>query len=449
MTVILHVDGDAFFASCEVASRPWLKGKPVVTGYERGIASSMSYEAKALGITRAMSVAEIRRTYPQVAVLNSDYKTYSIYSQRMCTIVRRHAGAVEEYSIDECFADITESVDPALREPTLSAYVELARRIKNSLDSELGITFSVGVSVNKVLAKAASKWQKPSGLTCINMLERDKYLASLPIHKIWGIGPSGTAELVKYGINTAGDFASRPTDWVAAHFHAPLQAIHAELCGRSVLHFGGPEEEQASVSRTGTFSPPSSDRAYLLAELSMHAEAACKELRDQGQVTRHVFFFLKSKDFVYFRADAKLSRPVNTPEDIVRVMSAKLSSIFRKGILYRATGVTLSSLSPEGKMTGDIFSQGIDTRLYRAVDALSRKYGKDMVFLGSSLTALREEIREGQHGRGNGNNRDIKNDRQNKHTGIRETARPIMPSRAYAHTHTYKHWAIPFLGFTD
>ena len=100
-------------------------------------------------------------------------------------------------------------------------------------------------------------------------------------------------------------------------------------------------------------------------------------------------------------------------------------------------------------MTGDIFSQGIDTRLYRAVDALSRKYGKDMVFLGSSLTALREEIREGQHGRGNGNNRDIKNDRQNKHTGIRETARPIMPSRAYAHTHTYKHWAIPFLGFTD
>ena len=274
MTVILHVDGDAFFASCEVASRPWLKGKPVVTGYERGIASSMSYEAKALGITRAMSVAEIRRTYPQVAVLNSDYKTYSIYSQRMCTIVRRHAGAVEEYSIDECFADITESVDPALREPTLSAYVELARRIKNSLDSELGITFSVGVSVNKVLAKAASKWQKPSGLTCINMLERDKYLASLPIHKIWGIGPSGTAELVKYGINTAGDFASRPTDWVAAHFHAPLQAIHAELCGRSVLHFGGPEEEQASVSRTGTFSPPSSDRAYLLAELSMHAEAA-------------------------------------------------------------------------------------------------------------------------------------------------------------------------------
>jgi len=104
---ILHVDGDAFFASCEVARNPALKGKPVVTGQERGIASALTYEAKALGVVRGMSIREIRKRYPSVVVLPSDYATYSLYSRRMYSIVRRYSPCVDEYSIDECFADLT------------------------------------------------------------------------------------------------------------------------------------------------------------------------------------------------------------------------------------------------------------------------------------------------------------------------------------------------------
>lgn len=104
---ILHIDGDSFFASCEIARDPSLKGKSVVTGRERGIASSMSYEAKARGVTRGMQIHMIRKICPDAIIIPSDYETYSLYSKRMFEIVRRYTPDVDEYSIDECFADLT------------------------------------------------------------------------------------------------------------------------------------------------------------------------------------------------------------------------------------------------------------------------------------------------------------------------------------------------------
>ncbi|HBP87539.1 MAG TPA: hypothetical protein DD706_07575 [Nitrospiraceae bacterium] len=159
---ILHIDGDAFFAAVEQSRDPALKGKPVVTGKERGIAASMSYEAKACGVTGGMRLSEIKRFCPQVVVLPSDFETYSLLSKRMFSIVRRYTSEVEGYSIDECFADIT-----GLQRPLKGSYQQIAERIKHALDVELGFTFSVGLAPTKVVAKLGSKWEKPSGLTCI------------------------------------------------------------------------------------------------------------------------------------------------------------------------------------------------------------------------------------------------------------------------------------------
>src|ERR687887_2729517 len=159
---IIHIDGDAFFASCEQARDPQLQGKPVITGKERGIAASMSYEAKACGVTRGMRLFEIKRLCPEAVILPSDYETYSLLSQRLFAIVRRYTPEVEEYSIDEVFADLT-----GLRRPLRMSYATIAERIKKELDAELGFTFSMGLAPNKVVAKIASKWQKPSGLTAI------------------------------------------------------------------------------------------------------------------------------------------------------------------------------------------------------------------------------------------------------------------------------------------
>jgi DNA polymerase IV len=128
---ILHIDGDAFFASCEQSRNPKLQGKPVVTGKERGIAASMSYEAKARGIPRGMRLSDLTRLCPDAMLLPSDYETYSLLSQRLFAIVRRFTPDVEEYSIDECFADLT-----GLRRPLRRSYLTMAERIKREVDIE-------------------------------------------------------------------------------------------------------------------------------------------------------------------------------------------------------------------------------------------------------------------------------------------------------------------------
>src|ERR1700752_272990 len=131
----------------------------------------MSLEAKALGITRGMRLFEVKRICPDAIILPSDYETYSLYSKRLFAIVRRYTPDVEEYSIDECFCDLT-----GLRRPLRMSYIQIANRIKEDLDTELGFTFSVGLAPNKVVAKIASKWEKPSGLTAIPGRELHRFL---------------------------------------------------------------------------------------------------------------------------------------------------------------------------------------------------------------------------------------------------------------------------------
>ncbi len=143
---ILHVDADAFFASVEQALHPELKGRPVVTGQERGI------------IACGVPLHEARCRCRGLVVLPSDYETYSLYSRRLFTILRRHTPSVEEYSIDEGFADLS-----GLRRVFRASYEDIARRIQAAVRQELDITVSAGLSLSKSLAKLASKFRKPAG----------------------------------------------------------------------------------------------------------------------------------------------------------------------------------------------------------------------------------------------------------------------------------------------
>src|SRR3989344_5269664 len=201
---ILHMDGDAFFVGCEMSKNPKLKGKSVVTGEERGIVSALSYEAKALGIVRGMPIFTLKKKFPSVLVLPGDYAYYARMSKQMFDIVRRYADDVEEYSIDECFADLT-----GLDKPLRMSYKEIAERIKKEINEELGLSVSIGLAPTKVLAKVASKWQKPDGLTVIEGESAPDFLAKTPIEKIWGIGPRTAEFLKKKGIGTAGEVANR------------------------------------------------------------------------------------------------------------------------------------------------------------------------------------------------------------------------------------------------
>ena len=321
---IVHIDGDAFFAACEQSRNPVLKGKPVVTGKERGIAASMSYEAKACGVTRGMRISEIKRHCPQVVLLPSDYETYSLLSKRMFAIVRRYTPDVEEYSIDECFADLT-----GLQRPLKGSYPQIAARIKHSLDVELGFTFSVGLAPTKVVAKIGSKWKKPSGLTCIPGWDIHRYLGRLPVEKVWGIGAKTTAYLAKHGIHTALAFARLPERWVLQHLPKPFYEIWQELRGTSVLALETQEKEDyQSVQKFKTFSPPSNDREFVFSQLAKNIENGCMKVRRYQLVAGSAMCFLRTQDFRDVGLEVRFSRPTAFSHEVIHALRPLFDDLF-------------------------------------------------------------------------------------------------------------------------
>lgn len=384
---ILHIDGDCFFAACEVARNPKLKGKPVVIGKERGIVCAMTYEAKALGIKRCMTIREARKVCPQVVVMESDHETYCIYSQRMASIVRRYTPEVEEYSIDECFAELT-----GQDEYFKTSYEEIVRRIKYDLDTELGMTFSLGLSTTKVLAKVGSKWEKPSGLTCIPQEDIPIYLKELSVGKIWGIGGQTAFLLNRFGVKTAYDFVNKGEEWIHANLAKPYFEIWKELKGESVLELNLEHKDNyQSISRTLTFTPPSQDKSYIFSQLSKNVEEACMKLRRHHLASKNVYFFLKTQEFKYQGLEIQLPHLVCAPQEILKIVEEKFDEVYKPNVLYRATGINLNRLT-KNTVIVDLFgeSEGIENinTVYNFVDTLSHKFGRHTIFLGSSFKAL-------------------------------------------------------------
>lgn len=384
---VIHIDGDAFFASCEQSRDQSLRGKPVVTGKERGIAASMSYEAKARGVTRGMRLFEIKKLCPEVIILPSDYETYSLLSKRLFSIVRRYTPDVEEYSIDECFCDVT-----GLRRVLRLSYPEMALKMKHDLDTELGFTFSVGLAPNKVLAKIASKWQKPSGFTAIPGRDIHRFLRELPVGKVWGIGNNTAALLAKRGVTTALDFARKDELWVKKWLTKPFYETWQELNGRSIFPLITEEKSTYhSIQKVKTFTPPSKDRAFVFSQLSKNIENACIKARKYKLAAKGAVIMLKTQAFRVHWLEVRLSRTTAFPQDIIKAIEPAFAQLFHPQEEYRSTGIVLTKLEEDTMVQLDLFGEVVRaeklSKVYQAVDRMREQYGKHTVFLGSSLLA--------------------------------------------------------------
>lgn len=394
---IIHVDGDGFFASCEVAKDPSLRGKPVITGRERGIVSACTYEAKALGIKTGMRLSEAKKLCPEAVVLPSDYETYSLFSHRMYAIVRRYTPAVEEYGIDECFADLS-----GLRRTFRMTYPQIAACIKRDLECELGITFSIGLSGTKVLAKLGSKWNKPSGLTLIPLNDTERFLDKTPVGRVWGIGPNSAAFLNTHGVRTALDFVRKDEAWIS-RLNKPLIELWQELSGESVLELDTANKDSyQSISKTRTFTPPTVDSDFVFSQLSKNIENACLKLRRYHLATSEIYFFLKTQEMQYQSFQIKLPFATSVPQDILREVAHYYPQVFSRGTRYRATGVTFGKLIPDNALQLDLFgsvnkSTGLK-QVFDSVDALSERYGKHTIFLGSSFKAMTHAQHDNERG---------------------------------------------------
>jgi DNA polymerase-4/DNA polymerase V len=381
---ILHIDGDAFFTSCEEAIHPELRSKPIITGGERGIVACASYAAKKMGVKRGVPLHEARKICPALVILPSDYETYSLFSRRMFNVMRRFTPQVEEYSIDEAFADIT-----GMRRPLRASYETIAINIKNEIAKELGITVSVGLSLTKVLAKVASKHQKPNGFTSIPGRMIAKYLEHLPVEKIWGIGYATTSYLNKMGVKTALEFARLSEDIVRRRFTKPGVEIWQELRGESVYSVC-PEEKStyASISKTKTFSPPSNDANYLFAHLMRNLESACLKARGYNLAAKRIVAFLKRNNFDFIGREVKLNRPSAYPMELSVELRNLFDDMYCPQDLYRATGIVLMELSTESNIQYSLFEDVIKAErvhdIYKVIDEVSEKFGKHSLHLGAS-----------------------------------------------------------------
>lgn len=348
---VLCLDGDAFFASVTQAVHPELKGKPIVTGYERGIATAVSYEARKLGIVRGMRCWEIAKQFPTVIIAHSDYRLYHLFSEKMFDVMRKYSPCVEVYSVDEGFADLK-----GMRRPLHMSYEQIAATIKREIETSLGITVSIGISVTKSLAKLAVNKNKPSGLTVVGGKDIDNILKETPVEKIWGIGGQSTALLNKLGIKTAYEFAKKPDTFIKRYFSKPFQEIWRELNGEMVYGVNpDAKREYKSMTRSSTVTPATNDKDVLWARLSGHIEDVFLKARNYNYAVKKITLFLKSQDFHYHPIEVKLAEATSFPMAIRKELKDAFDKIYKPNVSYRASGATIYDFCENTQKQASLF----------------------------------------------------------------------------------------------
>lgn len=369
-SAILHLDANAFFASVMQAVNPKLKGKLVVVGAERGIATAISYEAKKFGITRGMLMADIKKLCPKVVILEGDYQLFSLFSQKMFQILQQYSPIVEEYSVDEGFLDIF-----GLRRPFHASYQQIAQKIQTQINQELGLPVSIGVSLTKSLAKLASGLIKPQGITLIPGYKIEAFLSKVSLIKVWGIGPSTAAYLQKFGIKTALQFVNLPESLFQQKqpikLNKTIYEIWAELRGRMVYQIN-PEAKNhyQSISKTNTFRPPTTNSSFLWAHLQKNIENAFAKARQYGYFVKKMTIFLKTQQFRYLATEIKLTCKQQYPLLCREQIKTAFAKIYQSKTLYRTTGVILNELSQDAQQQGNLF----DNRTTKSLPKIKALY---------------------------------------------------------------------------
>src|SRR5437667_6873880 len=247
---ILHVDMDAFYASVEQRDNPALCGKPVAVGGQpdqRGVVAAASYEARAFGVHSAMSMAKAVRLCPALVIVPPDFARYKAASQTVFAIFREVTPLVEPLSLDEAYLDVTDNM---WGEPLATT---VARRLKARIQADTGLTASAGVAPNKFLAKIASGWRKPDGLTVIAPQRVESFLQQLPVDALWGVGPKTAARLRAAGIERLVDVRAADAGVLAETVGSYAEALRRMAHGEDDRAVD-PNRERKSIGCEETFA---------------------------------------------------------------------------------------------------------------------------------------------------------------------------------------------------
>ncbi|MFJ1797106.1 DNA polymerase IV [Kitasatospora griseola] len=320
---IIHLDMDAFFAAVEQASKPSLRGKPVIVGGlgGRGVVSTASYEARKFGVHSAMPMAQARRLCPNAAFLTGRFEAYRANSEIVMSLLRERSPLVEPLSLDEAFVDLEAGpYGPALAAATPAEGAQLVLALAEDLRADIvertGLTASVGAAASKLMAKIASEQAKPDGLVLIEPGSEKSVLAPMPVRALPGIGPATEQALRRAGLTSVADLAEAGfEDLVGLLGKAHGAGVFQMALGwdeRPVVA----DRDAKSVSVEDTFEVDLADRDRILREIDHLAARCVRRLRAAGRSGRTVVLKVRRFDFSTLTRSETLGGPTDEPEVI-------------------------------------------------------------------------------------------------------------------------------------
>ena len=366
---------DAFYASVEERERPELKGRPVVVGGNpegRGVVAAANYAAREYGVRSAMPAARARLLCPHAVFIRSRMTLYAEVSAQIRDIFDRYTPLVEPLSLDEAFLDVGASAE------LFGSGVDIARSIKDSTRSELGLVASVGVAPNKFLAKLASDLDKPDGLVVVEPERVRSFLDPLPVEKVWGVGAAAGARLHALGVHTIAELRARPRSELARRFGKWGDRLFELARGRDERPVM-PDHEAQSISHETTFEIDLRERAALRDSLRGLVEQVAWRLRRQGLLAGTVEIKVRYSDFRTVNRSAALPAASAGTRDLWTCASRLLAQqLARRGDPVRLIGMGASRLTREQSAQADLFeaeTSAHQRRIDSMVDAVNERYG--------------------------------------------------------------------------
>jgi DNA polymerase-4 len=319
--VIFHLDMDAFYASVEQRDNPALKGKPVIVGSpptQRGVVCAASYEARKFGVKSAMPSITAERLCPKGVFLRPRMEVYRAESREIMAIVQELAGElIQQVSVDEAYMDVSAQHQADTADTSLELAMPLAKQVKAAIHDRRGLTATIGIAPNKLLAKLASDFQKPDGLTLIRDSEKVEFLKPLPVRSLHGVGKVTEEHLHRVGIRTVGDLQN---------YRGDLRALVGSW-GPELKRFAFGEDDRPldlgdevkSISSENTFLRDTDDRPTLRACLKEQADDIAKSLAKRRLAARTVQVKVRYGDFTSLTRQISMEEPLTDAKEIYRL----------------------------------------------------------------------------------------------------------------------------------
>ena len=342
--VVLHVDMDAFYAAVEIRENPDLEGKPVVVGadpreHPRGVVLTASYEARRYGVRSAMSCVQALRQCPQAVFVPPNFDLYGKVSGEIMGTLRGFADRLEPTGIEEGYLDVT-----ARSGGNFSRAQEIAREIKAAIRTVHRLTCSIGIAPTKAVAKIASDFQKPDGLTVVTPDEVQEFLAPISVRKILGVGPKTAERLRELGLEIIGDVQRSSRQDLVVLLGAFGEYVHDVAMGRDAADVVEPSGPPESISTEMTFETDQDAYPVVWPELEGMARSLHEQVLQEKYAFRTVTLKARYSNFETHTRSRSLKIHTTDLEPILVLSQAMLKEVLQPGRKVRLIGVRLSNL---------------------------------------------------------------------------------------------------------